>query len=127
MPINYVIKKEARLVLTTGTGVVTFPESRAHQDRLLLDPEFDPEFNQLIDMTAVTRFEVSADQAREIAQRPLFSTNSKRAVVAADPAIYGMHRVIEVRHHFTPTHSEMRVFCALPAALQWLGLEELPE
>lgn len=127
MPLSYVIYPQVRLVLTTGTGTVTFPESRAHQDRLLADPDFDPSFDQLVDLTAVTRFEVSADQARDIAQRLLFSPHSKRAIVATAPAVYGMGRVIEVRHGFASEHSQARSFYEMAAALEWLGLDRLPQ
>ena len=43
MPCSYVIDTGKRLVITTACGCVTFAEIRAHQDKLLSDPEFNPE------------------------------------------------------------------------------------
>jgi hypothetical protein len=127
MSVTYKIFTSARLVVTTGLGVVTLAESRAHQDKLLADPDFDPEFDQLIDFTAVSRFAPTADEAALIAERKLFSPRSRRAFVATDPAIYGMGRMIEVRHGMSATPSRVLSFYDLPSALKWLGREKLPE
>ena len=51
MPFDYFIDQERRLVITTGTGIVTGAEIKAHYERLLADPVFDNRFNQLIDLT----------------------------------------------------------------------------
>ena len=57
MPVRSVIDKNLRLVVTTEEGCVTFADMRANQDRLLDDPEFDPEFSQqrLPERTGATR------------------------------------------------------------------------
>jgi hypothetical protein len=60
MPCRYVIDVGIGLIITTGWGRVTFDEMKAHQERLLNDPDFDPQFNQLVDGTAVTALEASA-------------------------------------------------------------------
>lgn len=52
MPCRYVIDIEQRLVISTGWDRVTFAEIKAHQDQLVSDPDFNPEFNQFVDATA---------------------------------------------------------------------------
>ena len=94
MPCRYVIDKERRLVITTGLNRVTFAEAKAHQDQLVSDPDFNPEFNQLIDATAVTALDMSVDEAKMIARRAFFSPTSRRAFVATSPSIFGMARLM---------------------------------
>src|SRR5208282_5677900 len=62
MPARYVIDKQRRLVISTAWGHLTFAESRAHQDQLARDPDFSPTFDQLLDATAITTIELSAQE-----------------------------------------------------------------
>ncbi|SRR6266700_3927832 len=123
---RYVIDKERRLVISTGSEQLTFSQVKTHQDQLLNDPDFDPEFNQLIDMTAVTSLDISVDEAKMIARRKLFSSTSRRAFVATSPTIFGMGRMMEAYHEMSNVASQVRVFYDLPSALKWLGLESRP-
>jgi len=122
MPLRYVIDKERRLVISTARDRVTFAEIKAHQDQLLQDSEFDPEFNQLIDTTAVTVLDVSVEEAKTLARRRMFSQTSRRAFLAVSPSIFGMGRLMEVYHH---EQSQIYVFYDLRSALKWLGVEAL--
>ena len=126
MPIRYVIDKEQRIVISTASGVLTFAETKAHQDQLKNDPDFIPEFNQLIDMTAVTDIAMSTEEAKTIASRTFFSASSRRAWVAAQPAIFGMGRLMQVHHEMEEGGSQVCVFYARDPALKWLGVETLP-
>lgn len=64
MPEFYKIDRERRLVLTTGSGVLTLADAVSHMDKLSKDPDFDPRFSQIVDFTQVTRIELSADEIR---------------------------------------------------------------
>jgi hypothetical protein len=119
MPLQYSIDKKRRLVLTSADGCVTFDDVRGHQDRLLADPKFDASFDQLIDTTLTTKFDISAGQARTLAERRIFSSESRRAMVAPKPHIFAMGRMMEVYHqNFRDTES--RVFYSMDEALNWL-------
>jgi hypothetical protein len=120
LPVRHVIDKEHRLVLTIGEGCMTFDETKRHQDTLLSDPDFDPKFDQLIDVTTATRFELSPDEAKELANRPIVSPTSRRAFVASQPAIYGWGRFMEIYH---ADRALVRVFYDRDEALTWLGVE----
>src|SRR5215469_9714893 len=98
MTVRSSIDKLRRLVLTKADGCVTFNDVRSHQDRLLADPEFDPSFDQLVDATAVTEFDITADEARTIARRRIFSPKSRRAIVAVNPHVFGLSRMMEAYH-----------------------------
>lgn len=121
MPVGYVIDKKHRLILTIGDGSVTVSEIRNHQDRLLSDPDFDPAFNQLIDVTTATRFDMSVDEAKQVALRPIVSPKSKRAFVASKPAIYGLGRLMQVYHG---RMARVRIFRDRNAAFKWLGFND---
>ena len=126
MPARYLIYKEQELVITTGSARLTFAEAVAHQDQLLSDPDFNPEFNQLIDLTALTSLDFSVAEAKMIAFRNPFSYTSRRAFVATNPSIFGMGRLMEVYHEMSEVVSRVRIFYDLHSALEWLGLDRLP-
>lgn len=126
MPLRYFIDKERRLVTTTAWGDVGFEETKAHQDRLVNDPEFDPEFNQLIDASGITALHMSIQEARIVASQPIFSATSRRAVVATDPFIFGMARLMEAYHSIARLQSPVNVFYDLEKAYEWLGLKDDP-
>jgi len=124
MPVTYVIDKERRLVISTASDHVTFEEFKAHQDRLLSDPNFISDFNQLLDGTRVTKLDLSTEEIRSMTSRRVFAPQSKRAFVASEPAHYGVARMAEVYHETAKSASQIRTFKDLPSALEWLGLEK---
>ena len=126
MPVRYVIDKEQQLVITTGSDRLTFAEIKAHQDQLLNDPDFNSEFNQLIDLRAATSLDLSVNEAKTIARRRLFSPTSRRAFVTANPTIFGMGRMMQAYNELSNVASQVRVFYDHPSALKWLGLERRP-
>jgi hypothetical protein len=126
MPFRYVIDIERGLVISTGWDRVTFAELKAHQEQLLSDPDFKPEFNQLVDGTAVTALEVSTDQLKTIANRKFFSRSSRRALLASSLPVLGMARVMELYAKTTGEREQIRVFHDRSSALKWLGLEKPP-
>jgi hypothetical protein len=127
MPFSYVVYKEHRLVISTGSGCLTWSEIKEQQDQTQIDPGFDPEFNQLVDLRAVTSFEMTSEQTRMLARRRIFSSTSKRAFLAADAAAFGMSRMWEILTELSENPSQIHVFYDLPSAIKWLGLESLPD
>jgi hypothetical protein len=126
MPFSYVVCSEHRLVISTGSDLVTWEEIKTRQDQTKTDPDFNPEFDQIVDLRAVTGFDMTTDHARLLARRMIFSVTSKRAFVAASPAVFGMGRMWEILTEMSDTPSQIRVFYDLPSALKWLNLESLP-
>jgi len=121
--VRYSIDKQRRLILTTAEGSVMFDDIRGHQDRLLADPDFDASFDQLIDTTAVTKFDISANEARILAERPIVSPASRRAFVATEPYIFGIARMMEAYHEGLKC-ADIQVFYSRAEALKWLEEEE---
>ncbi|MGA8500843.1 MAG: hypothetical protein WB683_04800 [Candidatus Sulfotelmatobacter sp.] len=127
MPFSYVVHREQGLVISIGSGRVTWEEIKERQDQTKTDPDFNPEFNQIVDLRAVTGFDMTSDHARALARRMIFSFSSKRAFIAANPAVFGVARMWEIFTEMSDNPSEIRVFYDLPSALKWLNLESLPE
>lgn len=124
MPAHYVIYPQYRLVVSTGEGPVTFEEVRAHQDKLLDDPDFNPEFNQLMDGTAATDYALSVDQIKTIVGRKVFSPTSRRAIVVTSTFMYGMGRMLQAYLELSKAASPTSVFPDRESALKWLGVPD---
>jgi hypothetical protein len=82
MPVRSIIHKKQRLVVTLEEGRVTFDDMRANLDRLLNDPDFDPEFNQLSDASLATDTDLAPNNLSRLYDRRVFSDASRRAVIA---------------------------------------------
>ena len=106
---------------------MTWEEIKERQDQLKTDPDFNPEFNEIVDLRAVTGFDMTSEHARVLARRVLFSFTSKRAFVAANQAVSGVARMWEVFTEISDNPSQIRLFNDLPSALKWLKLDSLPE
>jgi len=124
--VSYVIKKQRRLISTMAEGRVGFADIRDHQDRLLADPDFDPTFDQLIDTIPATKFDISAEEARILAQRQVVSSASRRAFVAVKPHIFGLARMMEI-YHEALGYADAAVFYSMDEALKWLERGEEKE
>jgi len=127
MPFSYVVYKDQNLVISTGSDRVTWKEIKASQDQTKTDPEFNPEFNQIVDLRAVTGFDLTTQQASVLTRRMIFSPTSKRAFVASEPAVFGVGRMWQIFSEVSDNPSQIRVFYDLASALNWLGLKRLPE
>jgi len=54
MPFTCTVYREHRLIISTGSDCVTWSEIKARQDETKTDPAFNPEYDQLVDLRAVT-------------------------------------------------------------------------
>jgi hypothetical protein len=124
MPATYEIDKERRLVVSTATGPFAMADGLAHQERLRKDPDFDPGFSQLMDLTAVTEYEIGVAEIQVLAQRGLFSSVSRRAIVVQSDLGYGLARMFEM---FRENAGELgiRVFRDREEALDWVAPRNL--
>ena len=119
MSVFYKIDKERRLVMSTGSGAFTLVDALAHQQRLANDPDFDPSFSQLVDLTHVTSVDVTASDIRKLAQANLFSRGSRRAILATSDVAFGLARMFEALRE-SAGEDGIQVFRDLNEALDWL-------
>jgi hypothetical protein len=97
---------------------------KAHDDQLRNDPDFNPEFNQLIVGGEAIAIDASFDQLKANASYSPFSPKSRRAFIARSPYGFGMGRMASTLIELSTKPSDVRVFTDLPSALQWIGLSE---
>ena len=119
MPVSYKIDKQRRLIITTCLEQVTLAEGLAHQDKLLKDPDFDHSFSQLMDCTRVNFSGFAGNDIRKLAERNVFSAQSRRAIVVSSNLDYGFGRMFEMLRESAGEHG-IRIFRDLDEAVDWL-------
>src|SRR5258708_25504158 len=119
MPATYEIDKQRQLVITTGLGKLTLADALAHQQELLKDPDFDPSFSQIMDLTQITEFALEANDIRRLAQTTIFSRESRRAIIASSDLVYGFGRIFEILREIVGENG-IRVFRDLDEAIDWI-------
>jgi hypothetical protein len=119
MPVFFKIYGERRLVMSTVSGVVTLADALAHRENLRKNPDFDPSFSQLVDLSNVTKLEFSREDVERFAQDTIFSLNSRRAAVATGDLVYGLARMFEMLRE-SKGEGGLRVFRHLDEALEWV-------
>jgi hypothetical protein len=119
MPAFYKIDKERRIVMSSGSGVLTIEDIIGHQERLLNDPDFDPSYSQLSDFTHLIKVELSSEDVRLAARKNIFLPHSRRAMVVKNDVQYGMARMFEI-HRELAGEVGIRVFRTIDEALGWV-------
>jgi hypothetical protein len=119
----YKIDKERRLVLSSGAGVLTKEDILGHMERLSKDPDFDPDFSQLMDFTQITALEIGPEDVRRFAERNIFSSHSRRAMVVRNDLQFGLARMFEI-HRELNGETGIRVFRTLDEALDWIMVRD---
>lgn len=122
MTVESDIYPEHRVVITRVTGATAFEQIRDHQSALVENPEFDPDFHHLFDLTEVQNFRVSTEEIRNLASTTLFSPTSRRAVVAPTDAPFGLSRMYE--GFSSLPEGTLMVFRTRKEALAWLDVPE---
>jgi hypothetical protein len=115
----YTIDKERRLVLSSGAGVLTKEDLWGHMERLSKDPDFNPDFCQVLDFTQITELEVVPEDVRQLAQRNIYSPRSRRAFVVKDDLQFGLARMFEIYRELNG-EAGIRVFRTFDEAMDWI-------
>jgi len=123
MPASYRIDKVGRLVLTTLSGTLVDSDIEGLTQRLMRDPNFSPEYDELIDCTQVSKFQLSRDFFSNTQDRQPFSQAARRAVIAPSDVAFGTSRVFQA---WQPEAS-VEVFRTRQEAEDWLGRGSLME
>lgn len=119
MAIGYRIFPAHRLVHTWTNGGLTDSDMSAHRTHLLADPDFRPEFDQLIECLGTLPSAISQEGVSAAITHSVFSKKSRRALVAVKDASFGVARMFALMQ---PPGTKVEVFRELTPALRWLGL-----
>jgi len=128
MPIRYEIDESRRLVLVTGTGIVTHGDVLAHLTELNEDGRYQAPMKKLVDYRDVSDIQISTDASVVIAttKKKLSDrfAGEKCAFVASTDAVFGTARVHEARVDGAGISTS--VFRDLDEAMAWLELNPKP-
>ena len=120
MSVSFEIDVPDRLVRVRVTGPVSDTDLLDADDELRADPRFEAGFDELIDTSDAVEESLSVDALRELARRPpLFSPESRRAVVVRTDRGYGLARIFQLRRG--DVAGEIQIFRSLAHAEHWLG------
>jgi|SRR5882724_497915 len=119
MPMFYHIDKARKLVMTSGTGVLTRPDVDSHFQKLLSDPDFQPRYSELGDFTNLSKLDLTAEDIRDFARTDIFSAESRRAVVVNDDAAAVLAEMFALLRHVAGERG-IRVFRTLEDGIVWI-------
>ena len=115
----YHIDKARKLVMTSGTGVLTRPDVDSHFQKLLSDPDFQPRYSELGDFTNLSKLDLTAEDIRDFARTDIFSAESRRAVVVNDDAAAVLAEMFALLRHVAGERG-IRVFRTLEDGIAWI-------
>jgi hypothetical protein len=119
MPVDYAVNAEGHLVRSHFSGVVTFSEVATLAAKLRDDPEFAPDFAELITFAADVDVRLKLGDFTFLLTVDAFSETSKRAfVIPSRGAVYGVIRIYESVRDESPN---VRIFATEDEALRWLN------
>jgi hypothetical protein len=119
MPATYAIDKQKRLVVACAWGACTVNDALEFRRRIVEDPDFDPGFGQLADLTAITSIDITPGDIRMLAWSTPFSPESRRAIVAGDTLAFALSRIYEMLRGLRGDRY-VRVFHNRDDAIAWL-------
>ncbi len=105
--------------MSTGAGVFTMAEALAHQEKLLKDPDFSRGFSQLLDLTQVSKLDFGTEDLRVLAERNIFSPDSRRGILVSSDFLFGVARMFAILRD-SLDETGIRVFRNLDPALEWV-------
>lgn len=122
MPIAYRVDAARRCILTVAEGTLTDAELLDHARRIESDPQTDPSFDEVVDISAVRGFGPSTETVRSAAdvlrtgKRP--GKSGRIAIVAPSDAGFGVGRMFEA--FSGEGEHRVRTFRSREEALAWL-------
>jgi hypothetical protein len=117
--LSYRILPDKQLVVICNCGVTPMDDCRSCMMKLQEDPEFDPSFRVVNDVTGLTRY-YRPDEIRLMARDTMRA--AKLALVATRDISYGMSRMYEMLAT-RADNPRIRTFRRRDEAAVWLGFD----
>lgn len=121
MPCDCDLDQERRWVRVRAWGVVTYAEGMAMRKKFVSDPNFNPDFYQVVDGREVTRVALTAAEIGEMARDTVFSKKSRRAFVAPTRDTFDFAQTFKLFRGINAGSELLRVFRTIEEAEAWLG------
>jgi hypothetical protein len=120
MPYELEIDPTLGLCIIRGIGEVTDADVDAARVELQGNTSFQPHFSEILDLTRVTQFSVTAERLRKLgADSPLYARKSRRVFIAPTAVGFGLGRMFQMLRG--DEAGDIRVFRDFDEALHWLG------
>lgn len=95
--VQVTIDVSQRLVISTFSGEISDAEILGVRSLIRSHPDFDPNFSEILDFSAVTAASISASAVQEASQRASnFNLTATHVVIAPQDLIFGLARMAEV-------------------------------
>jgi hypothetical protein len=120
MPFETSFDRHRRLMITRAWGHITLPDLRAYQQELGRRSEFDATWAHVFDARDAVQFDLSSDDIRRLADTSVLATSARRAMVATDPATFGVFRMYGTSLELRKGGPEIGVFTTLQEAIEWV-------
>jgi hypothetical protein len=120
LPATYEIDPHRRLITSRLWGAVTDVEVYDHNEKLRADPNFDPTYQQLTDLSGVTEIGVTTGMINTTSLDQFFEPGTRRAILATDDGVFGMARMFAIRAE--SVGQTIQVFRDERQARDWLGI-----
>ena len=118
MPVSVRIDVARRRVEVVASGLLTGEEMLAAQGEIARSPGFDPGFDALFDLAAVSSVQMSAVKVRIVSDNTVFAPGIRRAFVTSNDAAYGLMRMLGAL--LDERGGEIEMFQDRAAAARWL-------
>jgi hypothetical protein len=116
------IDRRRRVVVSTFYGEVNSDELLRHGHEIQADPDFNPDFDEIVDLAAVTRPVFSEETlAKLAANKSVFNAQVRHIIVA--PADVAFQLAQKYQALTTVTRPKLFVVRTLSEAYQLLGLD----
>ena len=112
MTARILIDVDRRIVFTHAANPLTVTQVADHRARLHDDPQFDPQFGQIISFLDVRDVELSA----------VFAAQSRRALVVPNDLLFGLGRMFAT-HRDLDGESNIAIVRTLSDAADWVGID----
>ena len=119
MPARHVVHVDERLVYTTFSGVVTLDDMVQFIASLRADPNFDPEFSEIVDLSNTSDVRLGYEEFKRLEELDPFADGSKWAfVIPTNPAVYGVTRMYHLIQNEDPA---IKIFRTEQEAREWVS------
>jgi len=89
MPVVLKIDTRRKVVYSAFYGKISDAEVAGHRSAIASDPHFSPQFNEIVDLTAVTEFAISEKTLAAMAANPtLYNESAMHIVIAPADALF---------------------------------------
>lgn len=125
MPVSFNVDSSRRIVTVVYSGVLLRDDLQTLAHGLMADPNFRPDFDQLIDARDVIGAKLTRQDLEENVRLDLFGRGSRRAGVARGDLVFGMARMFEMLRG--GKLDEIKIFRDLEEAWEWLEMNPKPD